>query len=203
MTSEAGTTGIFLPRPFLRSIKSQSSGHHWSSVVIYDTIISSLHVVDHREGGQGELAMNQLSSYINTISSQIVSRGLRVHNIVSMDANTSVPGAIEGFTGDFVAPPLPSHTIEKQSLLLNWCVHHGLRLINTFSQDIGGPVWTRKKSNSQIDYIAVSMAMEGRSSVWREPAAALTFSDHLPVLAHLDRLTEYIYIIVILIYYPP
>ena len=50
------------------------------------------------------------------------------------------------------------------------------------------PCWTRKKSHSQIDYIAISKEMFGNAKVWRDPPLALAHSDRLPLISHLDSL---------------
>eukprot|EP00973_Karenia_brevis_P027072 3736298-Karenia_brevis.AAC.1 len=111
------------------------------------------------------------------------------------DANVTLPGGIEGMTGDAVLPPLQSHSLIMQERVLGWMQNLRIRAINTFGvQPARSELWTcgikrQPHLRSQIDFIGLTSDLNGCSCPlnfmdMKAETPLITGMDHRPVRTH-------------------
>ncbi|CAK0838700.1 unnamed protein product [Prorocentrum cordatum] len=123
--------------------------------------------------------------------------GSRLHVVVGMGANVTLPRNVDGVRGATLRPPLVSHAVAMQTCVLFWMQVLGVRALNAFGGDHGlDNLWTcglkrRAADKSHIDYLAVSSGITGFGKAFifldiLSEDALNTKMDHRPVIAHID-----------------
>ena len=119
--------------------------------------------------------------------------------IVGVDANATLPPSFEEVAGDFVLTPAKTHTARMAGVILSWLAALGVRALNTFPSEeciVNGALderrlWTcgakRKLSKrTQIDFLAVSPAVSGKSFPASLDGKVFSRSDHHAVMGNLQ-----------------